>query len=110
MDVKIIYTENLSASKVGKHIPSMSSESPFKNIENKHEVYIMYAVETRNCRKKFCEYLREHTMSIINFKKKKIKLLTKEQLESYKNGKICYICKEKFKNNYVISFSLYREI
>ena len=29
--------------------------------------------------KKFCEFLREDAMKIINFKKKKMKLLTKEQ-------------------------------
>ena len=34
-------------------------------------------------------------MKIINFKKKKMKLLTKEQQESYENSKIRYICKEK---------------
>ena len=31
-----------------------------------------------------------------NFKKVKMKLLTKEQQESYENAKICYIFKEKF--------------
>ena len=36
-------------------------------------------------------------MEIINYKKKKMKLLTKEQLKSYKNAKICYICKKKIK-------------
>ena len=40
-------------------------------------------------------------MKIINFKKKKMKLLTKEQQESYKNAKIYYICKEQFRNKYV---------
>ena len=40
-------------------------------------------------------------MNIINFKKKKLKLLTKEQPESNENAKICYICKEKFENKYV---------
>ena len=39
-------------------------------------------------------------MKIINFKKKKMKLLTKERQESYKNAKICYICKEKFEKKY----------
>ena len=29
-----------------------------------------------------------------------MKLLTKEQQESYENTKICYICKEKFENTY----------
>ena len=30
-----------------------------------------------------------------------MKLLTKEQQESYKNAKICYICKEKIENKYL---------
>ena len=37
-------------------------------------------------------------MKVINLKRKKKKLLTKEQQESYKNAKICYICKDKFEN------------
>ena len=55
--------------------------------------------------KKFCGSLREHAMKIINFKKKKIYLKKnykfKEPQESHENSKICYICKEKFKNNYL---------
>ena len=51
--------------------------------------------------KRFGESLREDSMKIINFKKKKMKLLTKEQQESYENAKICYICKEKFENKYL---------
>ena len=47
------------------------------------------------------ESLIEHAMKIINFKKKKMKLLTKEQHDSYENAKICYIRKEKFENKYV---------
>ena len=58
-------------------------------------------------------------MKIINSKKKKMKLSTKEQQESYENSKICYICKEKFENKYLKdkeilktqrSLSLYRGI
>ena len=41
--------------------------------------------------KKFCKSLREYAMKIINFKKKKMKLLTKNQQELYENAKICYI-------------------
>ena len=40
-------------------------------------------------------------MKVINLKNKKMKLLTKEKQESYKNSKICYICKEKFENKYL---------
>ena len=48
---------------------------------------------------KFCEFLRKHAMKTINFKKKKMKLLAKEQQESYENANICYIYKEKLKIN-----------
>ena len=40
-------------------------------------------------------------MDIINFKKKKMKLLTKEQQESNKNAKLCYHCIEKIKHKHV---------
>ena len=50
--------------------------------------------------KKFCESLRKRAMKIINFKKNKMKSLTKEQQESYENAKICCVCKEKFENKY----------
>ena len=74
----------------------MSTISSFRSIENKHDVY-----RGKNCMKKYCESLREQAIKIVNFKKKKMKLLTKEQQESYENAKICYICKEKFENKYV---------
>ena len=50
---------------------------------------------------KFCGFLREHAIKIINFKKHKMKLLTNEQQESYKNAKICYISIEIFENKYL---------
>ena len=40
-------------------------------------------------------------MEAINFKKKKMNLLSKEQQESHENAKICYIYREKFENKYV---------
>ena len=51
--------------------------------ENKHNVY-----RGKDCMKKFYESLREHAIKIINFKKRKMKLLAKEQQESYENAKI----------------------
>ena len=60
----------------------MSKISSFKNIQNRHDVY-----RGKDCIKKFCKSLREHALEIINFKKKKMKLLGKEQQESYENGK-----------------------
>ena len=65
----------------------MFTTSSFRGIKNKHDVY-----RGIGSMKKFCESLREHSMKVINFKKKKMKLLTKKQQESYENAKICYIC------------------
>ena len=45
----------------------------------------------------FCESLRKDSVEIINFKKKKMKLLTHKQQNSYEN--VCYIYKEKFEEN-----------
>ena len=91
--------ENSFTTKLSEHILSgfsMSSISSFRSIETEHDVY-----RDKDCMKKFCEFLREHALKIINFKKKKIRLLTKEQQESYENAKICYICKEIFENKYL---------
>ena len=91
--------ENSSTTKVSKHILSgfsMPTISLFKIIRNKHDVY-----RNKDCMKKFCEYLREHAINIITFKKKKIKLSTKEQQESYENATISYVCQEKFESKYV---------
>ena len=53
--------------------------------------------------KRFCEFLREHAIKIISFKKKKTKLLTKELQKSYQNAKICYIYKKKKKKKLEIN-------
>ena len=70
----------------------MSTILSIKKIENQHDVY-----RGRDCMKKFCQSLSEHAMKMINFKKKKMNLLTKQQQESYENAKICYISKKKLK-------------
>ena len=59
----------------------MSTISSFRSIENKHGMY-----RGKDCMKKFCELLREYAMKISIFKKKKAKLLIKEQQESYGNS------------------------
>ena len=58
----------------------MSTILSFKSLANKHDIY-----RGKDCMKKFCEFLRKHAMKIITFKKKKMKLLTKEQQESQKS-------------------------
>ena len=60
--------EKLSATKVGKHIPSwhsMPTICTFDGIENKHDVY-----RGEDCMKKVCESLREEAININNIEKK----------------------------------------
>ena len=88
--------ENSSTAKVSKHILSgfsMPTISSFRSIEKKHDVY-----RGKNCIKKFCEFFRDHAMKVINFKKRKMKLLTKAHQESFEKAKTCYTCKAKIGN------------
>ena len=66
---------NSSTTKVSEHISSgfsMSTISSFRRIENKYVIY-----RGKDSMKKCCEFLREHAMKIINFKKKNIKVINK---------------------------------
>ena len=54
--------QNSFTAKLSEHIPSdfsMSTILSFKGIENKHNV--------KDCMKKFCEFLGDYEMKIINF-------------------------------------------
>ena len=46
--------------------------------------------------KKFCKDLIEDATKIINYKKKKMIPLTKEEKIHYNEQEICYICKKEF--------------
>ena len=59
--------------------------------------------------KKFCSYLREHATNIINFEKKKMLLLTKEELKLYQDAINCYICGKRILKNLAKSKS-YRKV
>ena len=70
--------------KIGEHIPcgySMSTIWVFDCLENKHALY-----REKDSMKKFCESLRKNAKNIIDFEKKKILPLTKEELKSYQEG------------------------
>ena len=62
------------------------------NIENKRSSY-----SGKDCRKIFYSSLREHAKNIINFEKNKMLLLTKQELKSKQDTKVCYICGRRFK-------------
>ena len=50
----------------------------------------------KDCLKKFCKDLKEHATRIINYEKKKIIPLTKEEKINCNDQQICYICKKEF--------------
>ena len=68
----------------------MSTILSFKSIESKLGV-----ARGKDCMKKFCKSLREYAMEIINFGKKKMKLLTSEQQKSCENTKVAIFVKIK---------------
>ena len=67
----------------------MSAIWTFDDIENINNVY-----RGKDCMKTFCESLRDHTMKIINFEKKKIIPITNKEYESYLNQINCHISKK----------------
>ena len=72
----------------------MSTICLFKSIENNHDGYT-----GKDCMKRFCEALKEHAMKIINFKKKKMKLLTKDLQKSYNIPKSVIFVSKNLKTN-----------
>ena len=52
--------------------------------------------------KMFCECFKKHSRRIINFSKKKKKLFTNKQQESYENVKLCLFAEKSLKINMVM--------
>ena len=50
----------------------------------------------KSCMKKFCLDLRKHATKIINYEKKEMIPLTKEEKRAHLMQRRCYICKKKF--------------
>ena len=74
----------------------MATISSFRSIENKHDEYRGKIVW-----KRFVNSKEGMKWKKLKLKRKKMKLLTKEQQESYENAKICHICKGKFESKYL---------
>ena len=49
--------------------------------------------------KRFWEFLREHAMEVINFKKKNMKLLIKKEKKSHQNAKFVIFVEKNLKMN-----------
>ena len=86
-----------STTKINKHTPSgysIFTSCSFDESRNKLNYY-----RGKDCMKKFCKDLKEHAARIINYEKKKIIPLTKEEKINYNDQQICYICKKEFEKS-----------
>ena len=85
--------EESSTTKINKHTPSGSifTHCSFDKSKSK----LNYS-RGEDCMSKFCKDLREHATKIINYEKKDMIPLTKNEEENYNNQKVCYICKKEF--------------
>ena len=86
-----------STTKINQHIPSgysIYTNCSFDKSNNKLSYY-----RGEDCMKRFCKDLKDHATKIIDFKKKTMIPLTKEQEDNYNKENTCYICKQDFNND-----------
>ena len=69
----------------------MLAKCSFDKKENKLDYY-----KGKDCIDKLCRKLKERAMKIINYKEKKMILLSDEENQSYKEQEACDICEGKF--------------
>ena len=68
----------------------MSTIFALDHIGSNHSLY-----RVQQSMKKFCESLREHTKNLIDFEKRNMIPLTKEELKLHHDAKNCYICRKR---------------
>ena len=90
--------EKSATTKIVEHIPcaySMSTIWGFDHIEDKHTLY-----HRKDCMRNFCTSLREHAKNIIDFDKRKMLPLTKEELNHIKMQKYVIFVGKKYKKKF----------
>ena len=88
-----------STTKINQYVPSgysIYTNCSFDKSNNKLNYY-----RGEDCMKRFCKDLKDHATKIIDFKKKTMIPLTKEENHNYKKENTCYICKKDFNNDKV---------
>ena len=86
--------EKSSTTKISKHTPSgysLFTRCSFDTPKNKLDYY-----RGENCMTNFCLDLREHATKIINYEKKEMTLLKKNEEKKHNKQKVCHICKKRF--------------
>ena len=90
--------EKSSTTKINKHTSSgysLFTHCSFDTTKSKLDYY-----RGKNRMENFCLDLREHTTEIINYEKKEMIPLTKEEKKIHNEKKFCFICKKRFSTDY----------
>ena len=69
----------------------MSTSCSFDEKENKLNCY-----RGKDCIEKLCKNLKKCAMKIVNYEKKEMILLTKEEKRFYKKQEACHVCQKEF--------------
>ena len=88
-----------STTKINQHILSgypIYTSCSFDKSNNNLNYY-----RGEDCMRRFCKDLRDHATKIIDFKKKIITPLTKDEEDSYDKEEICHICRKDLDNDKV---------
>ena len=88
-----------STTKINQHMPSGYSSYTNCSFDKSNNNSSYYRGD--DCMKRFCKDLKDHATKIIDFKKKTMIPLTKEEEDNYNKENICYICKKEFNNDKV---------
>ena len=83
-----------STTKINKHTPS--GYSLFKHCSFDEERNKLSHYRGEDSMKKFCKDLREHATKIINYEKKEMILLARDEWEFHNKQEVSYICKKGF--------------
>ena len=89
-----INPEKSSATKINKQTPSgysLFTHCSFDATKSNFDYY-----RGKNCMKNLCLDLREHETKIINYEKKEMIPLTKEEKKIHRKQKVCYSLKKRF--------------
>ena len=81
----------------------MTTIRAFDHVENKHVLY-----REKYCMKNFFTPLKEHVKNIINFEKKKMLPLPKEEPKSHEDVKVCYIFRKRILKKFTKSINYWK--
>ena len=88
-----------STTKINQHVPS--GYSIFTNCSFGKSYNNLSHYRGEDCMKRFCKDLKDHATRIVDFKRKFVTPLTKDEEDSYNKKNTCHICMKDLDNDKV---------